>query len=1391
MADIQLLINKINQSENQSSAIQQNDSPVNTLINKINSKQKNSNIINNEIIKSNNYNDNKGSIIVNKTEGFDGFTDIPEIKDNAELYSTKGNFIDGLKGAGNDYLYGYLNSVSSFYHTLGNIPGGLNKLNKYAREKFGLPLQDVYEEDSEKGLTYGLQVAEDYLKSLSIQYNPHEDNPYFNTSATFNYRPTAPDDFVGKINSAIGAAPVTIGEYIPATRLLKSMPLGFATTDALRESDKGFEAAAVAGAKGYVLGTAMKALEPFNIKTRVASMGALGYGMTDGNVEDKLVGGITFATLSAIGRLDGKNLKEAKSDLNSYLSGRNYQQNKFIRELELENNKQVNVIESKSKELSELNEEILLAKDAYNKGDKSLGKKELNAMEKRYNRLESDIYTLRDNYNHTNAHVKMSKEYLDLRSTSSVINSLIKPKKVTINKKTKKKEFEYEPTEKDVSEGGIGRIIDEFIFNTAPARFVSKAFPNQLFKKGVDLVTESRIATENSIDSILRNPVFNKVDPYFLNIIKGLTPKSGKEISLLPANQYAKTGRDPNSVEAILENNASYLNSVIEKLPAIEKFATQNKKNKQAFKKSEGDVTINALKKEFKFNDNQILVYKTLRRGLKESLKFYNEMGAKYGGKSFTPVNELPSYFPHIWLSDFRIFVRKKSNNELITVLPANNKVSSTLIKSAILRKNKDVKVSVDKAQRTGDLQVNVFAETMNFLRNNKKLAKEMQDLWETSFIQKGFNIHKMPRKQKFVDGYLGANTNIYKILGMPESIASLKRTSDFVRGYTAYVQGAIRSGHQIKLRRNLKQLTMDKNLNKHYKNTIDFLNRYYSSIFNGDFTPLSRTSKEGLGFFGKKFDEGLEYALSNFAGANGLTRFVSGVNSFTLTTRLLVFNMRFALSQVIQPYQMIIPQLSRLRAIGEGGSATEAFLKSQKDLIKPSKEAQEVIKEAVKNRNISAAFLNEFTSAIRGKSYKNFDKFITAITGKGFSARLEQFSRMNATLMFYHSLRGGGMSHKMAKNRAWQLSDTYMVEYNSTQRPMLYGSSGFLGSQIGKSFGLFKTFQHNYLAQMVEHIATTKKTGDIMPTASFAASMVFTAGLYGVIGIEVADTLLAGLDKVVGGLVRKTPYKSFRIPTFSEWLYENNFHPFLLFGVPSTVIDKDLTSTLAAPAAIGLDTIFTLPPGVQLVNNVAKATKNYLNKKLSDNATEADTFLFYKSFAPNLLIPVLEASLNAKLQGQEEGFMNIVGTIKYVANSDTGENRVVVIGAGNKVRAKVKRDLDGWFARLLSTYTLEEAYVNKMVWHVSKMESKKQLKEDDWTTFATISILKGGPLDDTYIDYMVGQGYNADRIIQKIINKSKDLTQDVIQKNLKGDITVDKEKKADIMFNDAFDLVK
>ena len=185
MADIELLINKLNEAEPKDTVIQQDVSlPLNNielLKNKLNKKPNKNINLSEEFNKINNYNNNKGSITISKPQGFDGLTDISEIENNSSLYSegmqsdrqvkVPGTFMDGIKGFGNDILYGYLNSASSFYHTLGNIPGGLNKLNKYAIKKFGKGIQGAYEEDNEEGLSYALDVAEDYLKSLSIQYH--------------------------------------------------------------------------------------------------------------------------------------------------------------------------------------------------------------------------------------------------------------------------------------------------------------------------------------------------------------------------------------------------------------------------------------------------------------------------------------------------------------------------------------------------------------------------------------------------------------------------------------------------------------------------------------------------------------------------------------------------------------------------------------------------------------------------------------------------------------------------------------------------------------------------------------------------------------------------------------------------------------------------------------------------------------------------------------------------------------------------------------------------------------------------------------------------------------------------------------------------------------------
>ena len=126
-------------------------------------------------------------------------------------------------------------------------------------------------------------------------------------------------------------------------------------------------------------------------------------------------------------------------------------------------------------------------------------------------------------------------------------------------------------------------------------------------------------------------------------------------------------------------------------------------------------------------------------------------------------------------------------------------------------------------------------------------------------------------------------------------------------------------------------------------------------------------------------------------------------------------------------------------------------------------------------------------------------------------SALVEQTSRQNAGMMFFNFLRTAGVEKTQAMRQAAWLADKYMVEYNHIERPMIYGEQGM--GTAGKPFGLFKTFQHNYLSHLVETIKTAKTTGETGPMLAFLGQMIFAAGIYGTIAIESADALLDKLS--------------------------------------------------------------------------------------------------------------------------------------------------------------------------------------------------------------------------------------------------------------------------------------
>jgi len=1422
------------QEETPKPVIQQETSPLNFIIDIVKQKQKDKDDVDTSV--SNDTYIEKGEILMHKPES-GTLKDIEELS-NDEIYShgfvedrtTASKFIQPFKETLTAPVYGNYAASSSFYNTLGNIPGGLSALSKFVADKYGKKL-----EVSESGMIKALDYAEDYLRNLSTKYNPSPDNPYYSTQATFGYRPEAPETFTGKVMSAFGQAPITVGEYLPGMKaagaigkglkgltVVKKTPsivkgvvspsaVGFAATDALREIDKGGEAATIAGLKGFLLGRTMNAFEPFNFRTRVTAMSTLGFGATDGNFEDKMVGAITFGTLSAIGKIEGKSLKEAQSDLSSYLSGQNIKQKQLIQAKETESKTVVNNIIKIADDLETLNREIRDTKKAKKENTKRVNDKQLETMEKRAARMEKDIFILRDNYAHSISDLRISKEYLDVRSIDAVIESMFKPSEIIKNTKTNRKEYIYKKTEKDIAEkfsgdsptlvkaftNKIGKIATEFLYQTAPPTFFSKS-TNSLFKKGHDEVKINRIERENALDTLFKNPEFQTTTSYFKNIIEGLKFKSGKDISVLPASMYAKTGIHPKSPEGILTTNAKSIPKIFEVGPLLEKFATKNKNKRSLFNKKTNDLTPKALKEEFKLNDAEIAVYFSIRKIFRDSLKTYNEFGKKYLGAEFSPVKELPSYFAHMFTGEHRIFINRKSDGKLMAVVPSTNVIGAYSIKKKIDKNLPEYTANVKQRKIQGDVSMSLFAEMHNLLKADQTLLSQIKPFIDEAFTKHGMSSHRIPRKQNFVEGYAGGSLELYKKLGIPEQKARILNAEQGVQSVLMYSQGAINAAYQMKLMYNFKKILNNPTISKFYPNTQKLLARYYDSIFSGDFTSL-RKGDIGAGQY-------LDNFLTRITGMSpqSMNKVMGTVNGYTYFTKLLAFNFRFLGSQILQPYQMITTQMYRLQAIGQGANPMAAFFKSQLDLIKPSKEIKELIQYNIKNKSISAAFHEDFVAALKGGfGTPKYKSFFNALSGRNLAARLEQFSRLNTSIMIYRTLRENGDPHQVAMRKTPHLVDTYMVEYNMTQKAPLYGSSGLMGKTVGKSYGVFKTFMHNYLAQAVEHVRTTQKTGDIMPTAVFATNMILTAGLFGAIGIGTIDLFLTQLDKTVGSLFRKTGIygPSERIPTLSDILYNNDLHPALLFGVVSTALDTDLSATLSAPANFGFDSVIELPPGITVALDSVKYGTEYISK-LAKSGGDRDKVVIeeynlLKAISPNIMQGYWELYYNSKLNGddffmleEEFPFFSVAkdyrSQIPREGEKDPQTLGPVIIAGKGTISARLRRDMDDWKARFFSAYSIKESYFIKSQFHLMKLSKRNSITEKDMVDIAVITYMRTGTVPESVFAYFNSIGISNEGLWKKrMIPRIKSLSTDVLERNIRGDYTDKKQNYVDTFLND------
>ena len=834
------------------------------------------------------------------------------------------------------------------------------------------------------------------------------------------------------------------------------------------------------------------------------------------------------------------------------------------------------------------------------------------------------------------------------------------------------------------------------------------------------------------------------------------------------------------------------------------------------------EITDKELKTKYKFDDEMVQIYREIRGVTDKVVDVYNKAVKENKVEGLELIEKIPNYIPHIFQGDFFVSVYKWKGNKKgysrIDAPGAGNKASA----NALLKFLKEDYNAIDvtDATLTGKKFNNKKRLSSDYVveiikRDRDKAGSEAFnafnelfkrfDLTDTAFIQaqeamnfarKQTGFKKFSLKRQGVDGYLGSELNanqhfIKKIPGLTtlsEKNLSTRQTAEFETAMLQYLQGGLEAASRIEF--NAK---MGKILNEPLS-ISDGKGGLKKTTLGKDY-PVAAKVAEALKdnafgqLTGNKFIERMSELGSDFIGKSGLTKILGGANQVTLNAKLLFGNMRFLLSQVFQPYHMIAPRLFDLQYSGfDKGKVAKAQIKAFRDLLMPDAEIKTVIEYMYKNGVVDQKFLNEAAADIKGLSPKlqlpgklkdpagrrvfDFGKLLKIITLQDFAGKAEQVSRLNASLMFYNFFREAGVPKEKAKEFSAYQTNKYMVEYNYLEQPGIYGSRG-LGA-LGKPFGLFKTFQHNYLAQLANYITKASETGNVAGLAGFMAQMIFSAGVFGLIGYESAERIL----RVLSPTIEK--YTGKPLPSFTETILTSSLPEVFKYGAPSSALGIDLTATLAAPG-VNLGDLVSVPAldylGLNPLNGFAQGKGrgiiptgyNALITAMASDSNEEKreaAVKFYSAIAPSSMQGYIEQYYN----GLPTGYWKYWSPSKEFKDAHLNgiyENKITQ-DPFKRGRGEIKRTFQDWRERTFASYSLEEKEALKVVYITTRL--KRNLRDDisGYLTAGAQHLMKEGFIPLYIVDRLKNYGLNFDQIYERITNRADLMNTTILDRLIK-----------------------
>ena len=1257
--------------------------------------------------------------------------------------------------------YGWNMGVSSLYNFGSSIPGTADRFRDWFFKKHGdNPVDDDW-----------LEHAQEYLQEKSLQYNKEAELI------------GEPHGYKNRLIAEIAQVPGAVVQYLPSMFLTSKvpglkdswlrLPVSFAATDAIRVADEapltGSDSVSSEALKGFGMGLYLhgaskiknlpiKSLMLFGLGFVTAGDGVL--PTTRADSEKRVAAGLTWAALGAIDRVFQR--KEPREKIIKKLEG-----GKKISELTKEEVAAIPEDVKTAYQLFEIKTYIEQTKEIIKEGKKQGGEK-LTTQE------IADLQARITKFEHEQS--RYQKVLYTLEEQSGVIHGLDQ-RPIEKVWETTQKNLE---TAKDLPDLAVSQ---KFMPGKYAADWYAGKEGNLLYKRLVDEVGVVHNKIENLVQNILYSPeksiegykikrqpgeslmdFFQRNNYALTTFIPALTARrylnsvKGMEGALTKMEILAR--KDINKADQVIQAGfkVEYDKAGKAKIPNED----YTKRNPDGTFKYE--VTDKELGEVYKLDREQIEAYRAMRKGDREGLDYFNKYAESVG---YDRVQIIPNHMQRNWDGTFKLWVwteGKVKNAQPDAVYAAQTKWG---IDKLLKEKKKEFpkgEFSIVKRKKLTEYNSNLslFYDNVALLKAKGQMeAVQMMELSGKELLQRRNQYAKYGKTRRDVKGYIGSIEKTAK-----------ERVNNYLKAYTARITGGIQAIEYAKLNEFHRSLFNKKWISKNFNNT-----KIYSKQYLDNYTGSLPRGKGWIGGIDKILDK-----VTEKFGDTGVAKFFGGLNVLQLHLRLMWWNYRFAASQGIQPYQMVIPKLVGLKADGYSKvDIGKVIVKSQKALFLPDKLEQDAVRYFGEAGLVTAQFLREFIDHQSNFSTKvsplNIGTISGYVSGRNLVATIEMNSRLNAGLMFYHFFKESGLNHTAAKHRAAYMANKVMVEYHLAERAIMFGAAGL--GHMGKPTGLFKTFANNYISQTAMHVKDGKRTGDYSGTAAYAISMITVAGLTGVLAVEQADALL----RLISPAWEKVTGK--RIPTISEYVITSDLPMFFKVGAPSAIMGGDMTATLAAPGLAVTD-LFSVPGldylGLNpirwvagqyragkkggLVQGIFGPRNGLLFKILTDKASPADVEAFYKLSAPTSFHGYIEAYY----AGVDNPFLEFLGNDKYAMK------KYLPFIDAKKNRGTFYRKKSDWIRRFLSLRPLDESLMMKLIYNQTLVKRDATASFDNLLNLAISESFSDWGLGDIplWIYDMAWEvyGIDADSFNTKIKNRYKRNFSDIQER------TTDKKSK-------------